>query len=85
MCSGTCWPPAFGVADLDDPRLELVSGLVPVESIEARCDADDGVAFLLPAPRIDEVFEIADRGETMPPKSTFFHPKPRAGLFLLPR
>ncbi len=77
--------PGFGIAALDDPRLELVSGLVPVESIEARCDADGGVAFLLPAPRIDEVFEIADRGEVMPPKSTFFHPKPRAGMFLLPR
>ncbi len=77
--------PGFGITDLDDPRLELVSGLVPVESIEARCDADDGAAFLLPRPRIEDVFEIADRGETMPAKSTFFHPKPRAGLFLLSR
>ena len=43
-----------------------------------RGDAD--VAFLLRAPRVEDVFEIARRGERMPPKSTYFFPKPLSGL-----
>lgn len=74
--------PGFGITDVEDCRLELISGAVPVPEITAQCDADGGVAFLLAAPEVEEVFRVADRGESMPAKSTFFHPKPRSGVFL---
>ena len=45
-------------------------------------DAD--VAFLLRAPRVEDVFAVARRGERMPPKSTYFFPKPLSGLLFHP-
>ena len=42
------------------------------------------VAFLLRAPRVEDVFEIARRGERMPPKSTYFFPKPLSGMLFHP-
>jgi uncharacterized protein (DUF1015 family) len=47
-----------------------------------RGDAD--VAFLVRAPRVEDVFESARRGERMPPKSTYFFPKPLSGLLFHP-
>ncbi|MGH3064976.1 MAG: DUF1015 family protein [Gaiellaceae bacterium] len=41
-------------------------------------DAD--VAYLLRAPRVEDVFAVARRGDRMPPKSTYFFPKPLSGL-----
>ena len=43
-----------------------------------RGDAD--VAFLVRGPRVEDVFDVARRGERMPPKSTYFFPKPLSGL-----
>lgn len=74
--------PVFGVSTTDRARLELVSELVPVEELAARCDADAGALFVLSPPTLAAVAEIADRGEVMPPKATYFHPKPRSGVFL---
>ena len=42
------------------------------------------LAFLVRAPSVAQVFEYAGRGETMPPKSTFFYPKLTSGLLLHP-
>jgi uncharacterized protein (DUF1015 family) len=42
------------------------------------------VAFLLRAPRVEDVFETARHGERMPPKSTYFFPKPLSGLLFHP-
>jgi hypothetical protein len=47
-----------------------------------RGDAD--AAFLLRAPRVEDVFAVARRGERMPPKSTYFFPKPLSGLLFHP-
>jgi uncharacterized protein (DUF1015 family) len=47
-----------------------------------RGDAD--VAFLVRPPRIGDVFAVARRGERMPPKSTYFFPKPLSGLLFHP-
>ncbi len=47
-----------------------------------RGEAD--VAFLIRDPRVDEVFAVARRGERMPPKSTYFFPKPLSGLLFHP-
>jgi uncharacterized protein (DUF1015 family) len=47
-----------------------------------RGDAD--AAFLLRASRVEDVFATARRGERMPPKSTYFFPKPLSGLLFHP-
>jgi uncharacterized protein (DUF1015 family) len=54
------------------------------QAVEA-VDADIAqIAFLVRPPSMGQVFAYANRGETMPPKSTFFYPKLTSGLFLLP-
>jgi uncharacterized protein (DUF1015 family) len=54
----------------------------PVEVLRAACDADGGVLFMLPAPELEAIIAIADAGEVVPAKSTYFSPKPASGLFL---
>lgn len=74
--------PVFGIPPTGDPSLEFVSAAVPREELLRRVDADRGAAFTLVAPTFEQFVEVADRNEQMPPKATFFDPKPRAGLFL---
>ena len=45
-------------------------------------DENCGIAFAMYPTTIDELIEIADAGEIMPPKSTWFEPKLRSGLFI---
>jgi uncharacterized protein (DUF1015 family) len=54
----------------------------PVAALVAACAADGGVLFVLPAPRLAAITAIADAGEVVPAKSTFFSPKPGSGIFL---
>jgi uncharacterized protein (DUF1015 family) len=54
----------------------------PIEALVAACEADGGVLFAPPAPTLDALTAIADAGEVMPAKSTFFSPKPGSGIFL---
>jgi len=58
------------------PRLE--------EAIAAVGDGDADVAYLMRHPRIDDVFRAARDGVRMPPKSTYFQPKPVSGLVFHP-
>ena len=74
--------PLLGVADAGDPRLEVAPDTVPVSELAARADDDGGALFVLAAPSIEDLFEVADRGEIVPPKSTYFLPKPMSGVFL---
>jgi uncharacterized protein (DUF1015 family) len=74
--------PALGIEDVNDPGLEFLPDTVPVQELEARADDSGGALLLLAAPSVDELFEVADRGEIVPPKSTYFVPKPMSGVFL---
>ena len=58
------------------PRLDEVVGAVDSGAADA--------AFVLRRPRVDDVFEAARRGKRMPPKSTYFFPKPLSGLLFHP-
>jgi len=58
------------------PRLDEVIAAVDSGDAEA--------AFVLRRPRVDDVFETARRGKRMPPKSTYFYPKPLSGLLFHP-
>ena len=64
-----------------DKRIDFVGGIRGMEALEARVDSGDmALAFSLYPVTIDQLFAIADAGEVMPPKSTWFEPKLRDGL-----
>jgi uncharacterized protein (DUF1015 family) len=74
--------PLLGVYSGHD-KVGYVSDLADV--IEVAALHPEHALFLLAAPTHDELMDIAERGEVMPPKSTYIEPKPRAGVFLHPR
>ena len=74
--------PLLGVYSGHD-RVSYVSDLADV--IEVATMHPEHALFLLAAPTHDELMDVAERGEVMPPKSTYIEPKPRAGVFLHPR
>lgn len=62
--------------------IDLVPANGPLEELVARCDVDQGALFTLAPPPPEALTEVADAGEVMPPKTTYFEPKPAAGIFL---
>lgn len=74
--------PILGVGDpRTDPRIDFVGGIRGMDELERRVDRDGwAVAFALWPTSLDEVMAVADAGEVMPPKSTWFEPKLRSGL-----
>jgi uncharacterized protein (DUF1015 family) len=64
----------------DDPRLEFVGGIRGTGELQRLVSERGGVAFTLYPTAIEEVMAVADAGEVMPPKSTWFEPKLRSGL-----
>jgi len=75
--------PLLGIEDpRGDPRLDYVPGCYPVEELEKRVDRGGGVAFACHPTSVAELMAIADAGEVMPPKSTWFDPKVRSGLLV---
>ena len=54
------------------------------QAVRAVDDGEAAVAFLLRPTRIEDVFAVAERGETMPQKSTYFYPKLLSGLLFHP-
>ena len=73
--------PLLGPGGVGD-RLEALVGRGGPTSLAAACDRDGGALFWLRPPTLDQLVEVADRGEVMPPKTTYFAPKPQAGIFL---
>ena len=75
--------PLLGV---DDPRtskrIEFVGGIRGPGELVQRVDARGGVAFSLFPVTVGQLMDIADAGQIMPPKSTWFEPKLRSGLFI---
>ncbi len=63
-------------------RVEIASALSPLAELTKACDEDGGALFALRPPALDQLTDVADRGEVMPPKTTYFDPKPYAGIFL---
>ena len=75
--------PVLGIADpRRSPRIDFVGGIRGLAELERRCDDDCAAAFALSPTSIDELFGVADAGKLMPPKSTWFEPKLRSGLFI---
>ena len=59
-----------------------MGGIRGLQELEKRCDQDCAAAFSLYPTSIGELFSVADAGLLMPPKSTWFEPKLRSGLFI---
>ena len=76
--------PVLGIADpRTDSRIDFVGGIRGIAELERRCKEDgNAVAFALYPVTMADLFSVADAGEIMPPKSTWFEPKLRSGLFL---
>lgn len=75
--------PILGIGDpRTDKRIDFVGGIRGLEELEKRCREDMKVAFALNPTSMQDLFDIADSGNIMPPKSTWFEPKMRSGLFL---
>ncbi len=64
--------------------VEIAPARTPVDELTRRCDADEGVLFTLAPPPLEKLTSLADVGEVMPPKTTYFEPKPCAGIFRRP-
>ncbi len=75
--------PILGIADpKTDNRIDFVGGIRGLKELERRCSLDCKVAFAMYPTSISELFDVADAGLLMPPKSTWFEPKLRSGLFI---
>ncbi len=76
--------PLLGIGDpRTEPRLTFVGGIRGVAELERLVDADPSkVAFSLHPTSTEELLDVADAGLVMPPKSTWFEPKLRSGLFV---
>jgi uncharacterized protein (DUF1015 family) len=72
----------LGITDQrTDTRIDFVGGIRGLQELEKRVDSKEmQVAFSLYPVSIEQLFAIADSGEVMPPKSTWFEPKLRDGL-----
>lgn len=75
--------PILGIEDpRKSDRIDFVGGIRGLEELEKRCERDMTLAFSMYPTAIEELIAVADMGVSMPPKSTWFEPKPRSGLFI---
>jgi len=76
--------PLLGITDpRRDHRVDFVGGIRGTAELEKRVEENGGgVAFSMYPTSLDELFAVADAGEVMPPKSTWFEPKLADGMFV---
>ena len=75
--------PVLGIGDpKTDGRIDFVGGIRGMDELVRRGEQDCAVAFAMYPTSIAELFAVADAGLLMPPKSTWFEPKLRSGLFI---
>jgi uncharacterized protein (DUF1015 family) len=65
-----------------DKRIDFIGGIRGLEELERRVEQGMKVAFSMYPTTIEDLMAIADAGKVMPPKSTWFEPKLRSGLFI---
>lgn len=75
--------PILGIIDpKTDDRIQFVGGIRGLEELERLVDQGQAVAFSMYPTTMEELFAVADNQRLMPPKSTWFEPKLRSGLFI---
>lgn len=78
-----CLSPILGIEDpKTDQRIDFIGGIRGIEELERRVRTDAKLAFAMYPTSIHELFRVADADCLMPPKSTWFEPKLRSGLFI---
>ena len=77
-----CLKPILGIKDANtDDRIRFIAGCHGLKALEKKVnDNPDSVAFSIFPTKMSDVIKIADKNLTMPPKSTWFDPKPLDGL-----
>ena len=74
------------ILGIDDPRtshrIDFVGGIRGLRELERRANEDMVIAFSMYPTTVEELMAIADSGNIMPPKSTWFEPKLLSGIFV---
>jgi uncharacterized protein (DUF1015 family) len=74
------------ILGIDDPRtntrIDFVGGIRGMDELERRVKGGYAVAFAVHPTSLTQLMSVADAGEVMPPKSTWFEPKLRSGLLV---
>jgi uncharacterized protein (DUF1015 family) len=76
--------PVLGIADpRTDNRIKFIGGIRGMAELERLIDSSAyAVAFSLCPTALEQLMAVAEAGQVMPPKSTWFEPKLRSGLFV---
>lgn len=75
--------PVLGISDpRTDERIRFMGGNHRLKDLAAAADETGGAAFAMYPTSMEKLMTIADEGKLMPPKSTWFEPKLRSGLFI---
>jgi uncharacterized protein (DUF1015 family) len=76
--------PLLGIVDLrTDKRIDFVGGIRGTGELERRVrSAEHAIGFAMRATTVEQLMRVADAGQIMPPKSTWFEPKLRSGLLI---
>ena len=75
--------PILGIDDVrTSDRIDFIGGIRGISELERRVHTDMKIAFSMYPTEVNDIMKVADIGEVMPPKSTWFEPKLRSGLFV---
>ena len=75
--------PILGIEDVrTSDRIDFIGGIRGIKELERRVNKDMKIAFSMYPTEVSDIMSVADIGEVMPPKSTWFEPKLRSGLFV---
>lgn len=75
--------PILGIEDVrTSDRIDFIGGIRGLKELEKRVHTDMKIAFSMYPTEVSDIMSVADIGEVMPPKSTWFEPKLRSGLFV---
>ncbi|MBS4803480.1 MAG: DUF1015 domain-containing protein [Clostridium sp.] len=75
--------PILGIEDVrTSDRIDFIGGIRGIKELERRVHKDMKVAFSMYATEVSDIMSVADTNQVMPPKSTWFEPKLRSGLFV---
>lgn len=75
--------PILGIEDVrTSDRIDFIGGIRGIGELEKRANSDMKIAFSMYPTEVSDIMNVADIGEVMPPKSTWFEPKLRSGIFI---
>ena len=72
----------FNQKDVEELAKEYNDLSIKIKELEKRVNSDMKIAFSMYPTEVHDIMDVADIGEVMPPKSTWFEPKLRSGLFI---